>query len=100
MKKSNSQEGATYVLRTRRGSERYVVATVEKYYDELIAAVSRNPNNRDGVVVCTTATEIPADAFRRITEVERVAQHPGATDEVDPKFIEGMLEGSSGETRR
>lgn len=76
---TTSGEGATYVLWTRQGSERYVASTVEKYYGELLASVSRNPGGRDGVVVCVTTHELPADAFRRIGEVDRVAQFD-ATD--------------------
>lgn len=70
----DTPQGATYVLWTRLGTERYVASTVEKYYGELLASVSRNPGGSDGVVVCATTHELPADAFRRIVEVDRVAQ--------------------------
>jgi hypothetical protein len=50
------------------------VSTVKKYYGGLLKSVSRNPGGRDGVVVCATTHELPADAFRRIVEVDRVAQ--------------------------
>lgn len=74
MDHTGSHDGATYVLWTRQGSERYVVSTVEKYYGGLLESVSRNPGGREGVVVCATTHELPADAFRRIVEVDRVTQ--------------------------
>jgi len=74
MASQSPDDGETYLLKTREGSLPYVVSTVEKYYEELLTDVLRNPSGYENVVLCTTTHSLPSDAFRRITEVEEVVR--------------------------
>lgn len=67
-------DGATYLIETRDGSEEYVISTFEKYYDDLLTDVVRNPVDCDGILLVTTSHELPPDAFQRYVEVDDVVQ--------------------------
>lgn len=63
----------TYLLEVREGSAPAVESTVEKYYGALIESLSGAAESGTAVRF-STSHELPIDAFRRITEVERATR--------------------------
>jgi hypothetical protein len=74
MTERDDTDDVTYVIETREGREEHVLSTIKKYYEDLLVSVHRNPNHRDGMLIVTTAYELPSDAFARIAEVDDVVQ--------------------------
>lgn len=72
-------DGHSYLIRTRPGRDEYVVATIRKYYGELLIDVEKAPNGGENCLIITTVTEIPIEAIERIGEVETVDQFPAGT---------------------
>ncbi|MGQ3722835.1 hypothetical protein [Natrialba aegyptia] len=72
-------EQYSYLIRTRPGRDEYVVATIRKYYEELLIDVEKGSHRgKDGLII-TAVTEIPIEAIERIGEVETVDQLPAGT---------------------
>nr|WP_233340476.1 hypothetical protein [Haloprofundus sp. MHR1] len=69
----------SYLIRTRPGRDEYVVATIRKYYGELLIDVEKDTNGDENCLIITAVTEIPIEAIERIGEVETVDQLPAGT---------------------
>jgi len=69
----------SYLIRTRPGRDEYVVATIRKYYKELLIAIEKDQNGCENGLIITAVTEIPVEAIERIGEVETVDQLPAGT---------------------
>ncbi|WP_224926119.1 hypothetical protein [Saliphagus infecundisoli] len=72
-------EQYSYLIRTRPGRDEYVVATIRKYYEELVIDVEKGSNGGEDDLIITAITEIPIGAIERIGEVKTVDQLPTGT---------------------
>jgi len=86
MHESDEVTDPTYVLEVREGSAPAVETTVEKYYGELIGSLSGAAESGTAVRF-STSHELPLDAFRRITEVERATRILCTCDAPNPETI-------------
>lgn len=87
MSTESRPDGTTYLIETRDGYEGRVVSMLEKYYDDLLTDVVRNPADRNGVLLVTTSHELPPDAFRRYVEVDDVVQTDVAIRDRGPESV-------------
>ncbi|MFC4990457.1 hypothetical protein [Saliphagus infecundisoli] len=76
---SEDVEQYSYLIRTRPGRDEYVVATIRKYYEELVIDVEKGSNGGEDDLIITAITEIPIGAIERIGEVKTVDQLPTGT---------------------
>lgn len=76
----------TYLLEVREGSAPAVESTVEKYYGELVESPGGAAESGTAVWF-STSNELPLDAFRRITEVERATRIHYTFDAQDSESI-------------
>ncbi|MFC6987651.1 hypothetical protein ACFQJD_00970 [Haloplanus sp. GCM10025708] len=76
---TEDMERYSYLIRTGPGRNEYVVATIRKYYGELLINVKKDPNGGENCLIITAVTEIPTEAIERIGEVETVNRFSAGT---------------------
>jgi len=87
MPPASQSTDTTYLIETGDGAETYVRSMLEKYYDELLTDVVRNPGDCSGVLLVETTHELPSDAFRRYSEVEDVLRADIAVPNWRPESV-------------